>query len=312
MYGGLAEPLVAFTDLADLAALAGVLADLKRIRDARSSDSLATRAFRAAWLALCEGEHCSDVADGITADALVATRLGAIDRDLLQSCEMANPLHVLQRGFDAAAASLPEATRTRLRRAVAHAPAASWPAQAVSGVPAFVENLAYQPRAGATCPGKPRIILEPAENHADHCLAVAVIGVTLCEHYGADPAIVFLAGLAHHLHNAMLPDSGFAGEVLLGEQLAPLMERLFAREVASLPLHLVQPVRAALAVIADASTPEGRAFHAADVIDRVLQMHHYERAATFRARHALEDLNLVHEGPVQAFHHTVLAAAGLW
>ena len=29
----------------------------------------------------------------------------------------------------------------------------------------------------------------------------------------------FLSGLAHHLHNATLPDSGFAGEILLGEHL---------------------------------------------------------------------------------------------
>ena len=298
--------------LGEAAALAGSLADLKRIRDARSQDSLATRAFRAAWQSLCGGEPCGRVADGITADAITATRLGGVDRAVLQASGLPDAPDILRRGYDAAASGLPDATRARLRLQVAQLPSDAWPARAVAGLPPFVEALAAQPRAGATSPGKPRIILEPAENHADHCLAVAVIGVTLSEHYAADPAVVFLAGLSHHFHNAILPDSGFAGEVLLGDQLAPLMQTLFAREIASLPSHLVEPVRAALAVIADADTPEGQAFHAADVIDRVLQMHHYERVAQFRARQALEDLNLVHEGPVQAFHHAVLAEAGLW
>ncbi len=312
MDGGVTPPPRDSGNLTDAAALAGVLADLKRIRDARSQDSLAVRAFRAAWQALCAGESCDRVADCITADAVAATRLGALDNEVLHASGLADPSRILLGAYDAAASNLPESARLRLRQHVAQLSDESWPARAVAGLPGFVESLAGQPRAGATCPGKPRIILEPAESHADHCLVVAVIGVTLSETYGADPAIVFLAGLAHHLHNASLPDSGFAGEILLGDQLAPLMQTLFAREIATLPPHLVQPVRAALAVIADAATPEGRAFHAADVIDRVQQMRHYERVASFRARQALEDLNLVHEGPVQAFHHAVLAQAGLW
>ncbi len=316
MDGG-ASPASRSPDLAAGAALAASIADLKRISDARSPDSLATRGFRAAWQRLCAGEACDDVALAITADALVATQLGAVDLSVLRACFLSDPRAALLRGFDAAAASLPEATRMRLRPHTArppgeHSSGEQWPVRPVAGLPAFVEALAGQPRAGATCPGKPRIMLEPAENHADHCLAVAVLGVALSEYYGADPAGVFLAGLAHHLHNAVLPDSGFAGEILLGAQLAPLMQTLFARETASLPAHLAGPMRAALAVIVDANTPEGRAFHAADVIDRVQQMHHYERVANFRARQALDDLNLVHEGPVQAFHHDVLARAGLW
>ncbi len=299
-------------NLRSLTALAEALGDLKRIRDARSADSLATRAFRAAWQALCASTPTKEVADSITADALVATRLGAIDRATLQFSEVDGPQAVMQCGYDDAAASLPARTRARLRLHVAHLTGDGWPTKPVFGSPPFVEKLAAQPRAGATCPGKPRIILEPAESHADHCLAVAVIGVTLSEFFGADPAIVFLAGLSHHLHNAILPDSGFAGEVLLGDKLAPLLQNLFAREIKSLPAHLVRPVRDGLATIADASTPEGQAFHAADVIDRVLQMRYYERVAIFRASYALDDLNLVHEGPVQAFHYTVLTDAGLW
>ena len=175
----------------------------------------------------------------------------------------------------------------------------------------FAEALVRQPRAGATCPGKPRLVLEPSENHGDHCLVVAVLGTVLAGYYGADPATAFLAGMAHHLHNAVLPDSGFAGEILLGDELAPLMHRLFERELATLPEPVAGPVRAALATIGDAKTPEGRAFNAADVMDRVLQMRQYDRVAAFTTSQALDDLELVHAGPIQAFHHAVLAEAGL-
>ena len=59
------------------------------------------------------------------------------------------------------------------------------------------------------------------------------------------------------------------------------------------------------------STPVGRAFHAADVIDRVLQMRHYEQVAQFTTAQALDDMELVHAGPTQAFHFAVLQDAGL-
>ncbi len=70
-------------------------------------------------------------------------------------------------------------------------------------------------------------------------------------------------------------------------------------------------MRAALATIGDAATPEGRAFNAADVMDRVLQMRQYDRVAAFTTAQALDDLELVHAGPLQAFHRAVLAEAGL-
>ena len=49
-----------------------------------------------------------------------------------------------------------------------------------------------QPRAGATRPGHPRVVLEPAENHAEHCAVVAVNGVLAAGVFGADPAVPFL------------------------------------------------------------------------------------------------------------------------
>ena len=287
-----------------LVPLAAELGDLKRIRDAISPDSLAVRAFRVAWGRLAAGEDVRTVALSTTADALAAARLGGIDRAMLESCSVAEPLAVLRRSFDEVSGPLSPRLRNELREqlGLSHAPN--------PGV-AFADALIRQPRAGATCPGKPRLVLEPPESHGDHCLVVAVFGVALAGHYGADPAVAFVAGLAHHLHNAVLPDSGFAGEMLLGAELGPVMRRLFDRALATLDPAVAANVRAALAVIGDADSPEGRAFNAADVIDRVLQMRQYDRVASFTTAQALDDLELVHAGPLQAFHHAVLAEAGL-
>lgn len=290
-----------------LTPLAAALCDLKRLRDALSPDSLASRAFRRGWGELMAGAPAEDVALGVTADAIAATRLGGIDAGVLKhlGVEAQAASRILDAAFHEAAAGLPPRSRAPLARSLSQP-------KDVAGVPDFAERLLRQPRAGATAPGKPRIVLEPPENHGEHCVIVAVLGVALSGVYGADPATVFLAGLSHHLHNAALPDSGFAGEVLLGDELAPLMRRLFERELATLAGHPIeQPVRAALATIGDADTPEGRAFNAADVIDRVLQMRHYDRVAAFTVDQALEDLELVHAGPLQAFHQIVLREAGL-
>ena len=101
---------------------------------------------------------------------------------------------------------------------------------------------------------------------------------------GADPAVPFLAGLAHHFHNAYLPDSGFAGEELLGDHLLPIMDRFTAKSLAQLPAGS-SPTRvrdAPARSSPDADTPEARAFHAADVLDRVLQMDHYAQVSAVR------------------------------
>ena len=118
-----------------------------------------------------------------------------------------------------------------------------------------------------------------------------------------------MRGLAHHLHNALLPDAGFAGEVSLGASLDPLVRRLTDAELASLSPPVRSHVADALALVGDAETAEGRAFNAADVIDRVVQQHCHERAYRFSARHALEELEIVHEGPLQRFGQAVLAGA---
>lgn len=286
--------------------LASELCDLKRIRDASSPDSLASRMFRAAWGALLAGADAGQVAWCSTAQALAAVRLGGIDGSVLAMAGLtrSEATEVLRRAFDEVAGPVEGGAAARLRaHLVERLPAGP--------APAFAEALIRQPRAGATCPGKPRIVLEPPEGHGDHCFVVAVLGALLASRYAADPTVTFLAGLAHHLHNAILPDSGFAGEILLGEHLNPVVRRLFERELGTLPGPLRATTEAALASISDASTPGGRAFHAADVIDRVLQMRHYEQVARFTADQALDDMGLVHAGPTQAFHMAVLNEAGL-
>ncbi|GAC1345325.1 MAG: hypothetical protein NVSMB18_24800 [Acetobacteraceae bacterium] len=292
--------------LAELVPLAAELGDLKRVRDASGPDSLASRLFRRGWGALVAGQDPAEVALETTADALAAARLGGIDAGVLAEIGLSGPAtaSVLLRSFDEVAASIDAGLAEMLRLHLGHEP---WPGPA----PAFAEALIRQPRAGATCPGKPRIILEPPEGHGDHCLVVAVLACILAPRYGADPATAFLAGMAHHLHNATLPDSGFAGEILLGEHLDGIIARLFERELKTLPGALAGETRAALALIRDAEAPVGRAFHAADVIDRVLQMRHYDQVAQFTTRQALEDMDLVHAGPTQAFHQAVLRKAGL-
>ena len=284
------------------------LSELKRMYDQSSADSVAERLFRSAWAALESGVEPSMVCMRIVADALVATRLAGIDAALLSDMDV-DPVargRILSDSFDDAAASLsPDAmapARSMVGMIHAH------PAQPL---PWFVDALIRQPRAGATSPGKPRLALEPAESHGDHCLVTAVLGALIALHTDADPARVFLAGLAHHLHNAALPDTGFAGEVMLGDSLVPLMRRLTARELATLTPALRVRVEEALRPIAGAGTPDGRAFNAADVIDRVLQAHHHGRAAAFTVDQALGDLELVHAGPLRAFHMDVLSTLDL-
>ncbi len=284
------------------------IAECKRMHDQSSTDSVAERLFRRAWAMLAGGTAPEAICLEVAADALVATRLARIDTELLaaHAVEPAAAGAILDRAFGEASSGLAPGVAQRLRGSVGHGVPTS-----DRELPGFVGALIRQPRAGATAPGKPRLALEPAESHGDHCLAVAVLGTIIALQSGAAPAPVFLAGLAHHLHNAALPDTGFAGEMLLGDALVPLMRRLTQRELATLEPALRRYVEAALDLTLDAGTPEGRAFHAADVIDRVLQAHHHARAAAFTVDQAMGDLGLVHEGPLQAFHQRVLSAVGL-
>ena len=295
--------------LAALGALRPLLqeiGDAKRTRVAGRSGSLSEQAFSRSWARLVDGEDAGDVAWSESAAAVARARLAGIDCAVLTAAGLSpdEALGVLRAGFDEVAGCLDADLADRLR--------ATLPlVRETAPAPALAAALNAQPRAGATCPGVARVVVEPPESHGDHCFTVAVYGVLVSPLVRADPVEAFLCGLAHHLHNVALPDAGFAGEVLLGAHLVPVMEALEARELAALPAALADRLRAALALRADAVAPSSRAFHAADVLDRVLQVHHHARAAAFTATQALDDLQLVHDGPVQQFHLEVLADAGL-
>jgi len=277
--------------------------DLKRVRSAGRVGSIAERLFAQGWSALTGGTPAEDVALDVAATALAATRLCDLDAAFLAAAGLPDGAvsGVLVEGFDSVTTALDphlrDALRDRLRHRAEHRQGT---------VPGFVAALAQQPRAGVTCPGRPRILLEPPENHAEHCLVVAVYGVVLSPFYRADPATVFLAAMAHHFHNAAMPDAGFTGEMLLGDHLGPIMARTTQWALDELDGPLRETVRAARLVLPDDATAEGRAFHAADSIDRVLQIAQHLRAASLTMETVLGEMELVHAGPVKAFQDRVL------
>ena len=292
------------TSLRQLIPLLSEINDCKRLHRAGFSGSLADQWFRSAWAGLVAGE---ETALRVTAHVVANARLGGIDRKVLQHARLDAPeiTAILQRSFDAVSTEINLELCAQLRQEL--------PFDLPEGeVPEFAHQLCDQPRAGATRPGRPRMVLLPVESHGGHCLVVAVYAVLLAPYFKASPVIPFFAALAHHLHNAVMPDGGFTGEEMLGAHLEPVIRTFREEALAQLEEKLGDLLRNALAATASAATPEGKAFHAADVIDRVLQMKWYEGAANFHLGMALEDMELVHAGPVQAFHRDTLRDAGLW
>ena len=181
----------AMEGMARFGAVARDLSELKRMRDQSTTDSVAERLFRWAWAALADGIDPGEVCVRTVADTLVATRLAGIDAGLLRDMEVERDARnaILHRGFDDAAEGLSTAALSPVREAVGGMRAASG-----RPTPEFVDRLIRQPRAGATSPGQPRLALEPAESHGDHCLVVGVLGALIALHDGIDPAPAFLAG----------------------------------------------------------------------------------------------------------------------
>ena len=175
----------------------------------------------------------------------------------------------------------------------------------------LVNGFILQPRAGPTAPGKPRIVLYPVESHADHCMMVAAYSFLLSPFYGSDPTDSFLIGLFHHLHNLILPDSGYAGECLLGNHLNDSIESARSLAMKCLSNSTNSKLSYLFKEIEEASSPVAKAFHAADCLDRVLQMQYYETACNFSVSHAIQELNLIHDGPVKSFQLDTLKSFGL-
>ena len=296
-------------DLAGLLSVFRELNGLKRVRVAGKSGSWAERFFVRAWARLIGGEDVGQIAREETASAVVATLLAGIDAEVLAAggISAGARLEIRQRAFDAACHPVAPALAASLRATLTGDPAR----EPTAAVPSCLRLLAAQPRAGATRPGHPRVMLEPAENHAEHCAVVAVNGVLAAGIFDADPARPFLTGLAHHLHNAYLPDAGDAGDSLLGEHLRPLMERCRASALQELPVFLHEPICHSLTAVYRADTPEACAFQAADSVDRVLEMEWHARSAAFTLHTALGEMDIIHPGPVQAFQLEVIRATGL-
>lgn len=283
--------------------------NLKRIRAANLGNSFAADLFERAWGRISGGANARTVAVDITKDAVIAAALGAINEKVLREAKLENVQIELitTRAFDVSATFVDKDLRDAMRDRIA-APIDDGRS---SNVPEFVCLLIAQPRSGATKTGEPKRVFDQPENHAEHCLAVAVIGALLAAVFDADAETVFLIGLIHHFHNAYLPDSGFAGEEALGEFLPAIFETFRRKCLAEVAENLHEKIWELFKEIELADTPEARAFHAADVIDRVLQMRHHAEANEFTLRYALEEAELVHAGAVQNFHYEILRAARL-
>ncbi len=295
--------------IADFLPLFRQLNDLKRLRVADRDGSIAERIFLRSWARLIRGDDLANVAKEETALAVVATQLAGIDARVLREaglnrdeifqcferafdgfCENQNLEFVCYLGDWLSSDAVMEAEECEL--------------------PAFVQLLAKQPRAGATRPGFGRVVLEPTENHAEHCAIVAVQAVLASSLTGADAGAAFLTGLSHHLHNAYLPDAGDAGDALLGEHLKPMMATFREKSLAQLPPDLREMARQSLDSVFRADTPESKAFQIADSLDRVLEMEWHARSASFTLSVALDEMDIIHPGPVQAYQLEIMRAAG--
>lgn len=283
------------------------LGDLKRIHSAGRDGSIATRLFEAGWSAWLNGVPPEAAGYRALAAGLAATRLGDLNWDKLGELglDRVARCEILERGIDTVAGALDTGLVQRLKIDLAN------PLPPADGLPRPIELLRQQPRAGVTGPGRPRIMLQPEENHAEHSFVVALYAGLLAPFYRADPAEAFWHGMIHHLHSAAMPDAGYTGEVLLGDRLDAVIERARELALAELPRSVAQVCRRHLAAIADDATPAARAFHAADVIDRVLEIDHHLSRARVTMGVVLDDYGLVHDGPVKPFHNRVLQEIGL-
>lgn len=297
------------TNLASMIPLFWEIGNLKRVRPANLNVSFAANLFLQSWKGIAGGANARDAAIAVAARAIAAAQLGAIDAEVLRRAELSDAeiQTILERSFDLSAAPIETNLRAELRAALTR--------DFYDGefdAPPFAEKLARQPRSGATKPNAPRLVFDAPETHAEHIVTVAVYAVLLAPFFNADIAEVFLAALAHHFHNADLPDAGFAGEELLGEFLPLIFRNLRQQCLRELPTELREPIEKTFVLIENADSNEARAFHAADVIDRVLQMRHHAGANEFNLKYALEEMELVHAGAVQTFHYDVLRAANLY
>lgn len=299
------------------------LQDLKRQQPAHYKQSIASSLFVESWERFFYGEELSKIALKITAKALIAVLLPGCDGQFFAQAKISKEStqsilsEILEKEYKAKLnPGLYQSMLEIVPKITADYYGESDFERNKAGFQLrnkydFVDILCRQPRAGATKPGVDRLLLLPPERHSDHCLIVAVYAVLLSGSFGAAPGLPFLTGLAHHLHNTVLPDCGFAGEIALGDHLESIIKN--GREAA---LKNVEPGPAkkiwqAIDNHENLTNPEGRASSAADVLDRVLDIKWRVRAASVTESDLLEELELVHDGPIKNFQTHILNAVGL-
>ena len=295
---------------------------IKRIRTAATGRrSVADVVFVHAWKRLIADSDAREVAFRCVGEMVTATGLAGLDVGCLRKLGIS-----IDRTSELVSDAIREAAEGRVdpeqldelvrnaRDIIGNCESLEHLRRLIQRLPLFVDQLLRQPRAGATHPTQPRLYLEPAESHGDHCMLVATYATLLAPAFDADPGVAFLVGLAHHLFNAALPDVGFAGDRLLHRHQLDreLVGRSFDLALDQLPRELRQMTENALRHTRRTDTPEARAFHAADVIDRVLEMRWHAESAEFRLDEALHRMNIVHEAPEQQLQRRVLEAADIW
>ena len=311
------------TSFRRLRTLLAELEDLKRQQPAHYHQSIASALFVESWKRLLAGEEAERVAIKITTKAVVNILLPGCDAHFVREAGLsqADATEIYQK-------ALRESAQGRIASPLYETLSTAIPAiaeeyfsdslgyemgeETFSAQAWFVDALCRQPRAGATKPGAPRLLLIPPEMHSDHCLTTAVFAVLLSPLFEASVTKPFLAGLSHHLHNAVLPDCGFAGEMLLAPWLGGIMNRARTRALAGLDDRLADTIRTGLATHEAIDIAEGRAASAADVFDRVLDVQWRTRAANVKDEDILAELELVHAGPLKDFQTKLLAESGIW
>ena len=291
------------------------LNDLKRIQTPEYRPSLAAIWFRSLARLMFHDPRVDWHQQAIraTAQAVAATRLGGIQSGDLQiaGLESRELKAVFERALLERECLIEADLFAELRRASFDSVPSYEHGPTDADQNDWIERLVGQPRAGATAPGAPRLILEPVESCAEHCYVTAIYAVLLAPYFGASIGAAFAIGLAHHAHNARLADAGFAGEALLDDYLDRIITTLRQSVLATMTPVASDRVAGFFDQIAAADTPLARTFHTADTIDRVLQIEYFERVNAFTLKTALVDMELVHAGPVQAFQNSQLRAAGL-
>ena len=283
------------------------LGDLKRIRSAGRDGSIATRLFESGWSAWLAGGDREAIAYRAMAAGLAAARLGDLDYAKLGELGLSDDDRnaSMRRSIDEVTGSLDAQLIARLKSHLDD------PLPDAEALPGAIAALRDQPRAGVTGPGKPRVMLQPEENHAEHSFIVALYAGLLAPFYDADPAEAFWHGMIHHLHSAAMPDAGYSGEILLGDRLDAVIEKAREMALADLPGEIADVCARHLEAIADDTSPAARAFHSADVIDRVVEIEQHLKRSAVTMTLVLDDYGLVHDGPVKAFHDETLEAIGL-